>query len=60
MIEIDPKFKNVLLESLEESMYKLSLQLDKMKGEPLTPNRKELTKKQTLLEELQHIISLGN
>ncbi|NNE30594.1 MAG: hypothetical protein HKN16_13220 [Saprospiraceae bacterium] len=59
MIEIDPKFKGVLLEALQESMYKLSLDLSKMKGEPLTSNRRELSKKQALLEELQHIITVG-
>ena len=56
MIKIDDKYKAVLLESIEDRMYKLSLDLDKLKGQPLTKIRKELAKKQKLLEELQHII----
>ena len=38
-------------------MYKLSLQLEGMKGGALTKERKELTEKQGMLEELQHLIS---
>jgi len=57
MIEIDPKYCPILLEALEESMYKLSLQLESLKGQPLTSERKRLTQKQTQLEELQHIVS---
>lgn len=57
MINIDPKYKPILLEALEEMMYKLSLQLDDMKGQPLGELRKELTEKQTKLEELQRLIS---
>lgn len=54
---IDPKYKPVLLEALEDMMYKLSLQQEKLKGKPLTPERKEITDKQTQVEELQHQIS---
>ncbi|MGI9541700.1 MAG: hypothetical protein ACR2MX_00490 [Cyclobacteriaceae bacterium] len=57
MIEIDPKYSPILLEALEESMYKLSLQLEALKGQPLTERRKQLTKKQIQLEELQHLVS---
>lgn len=57
MIKIDPKDKLLLLEALEELMYKLSLQLDDLKGGPLDNTRKELTDKQTRLEALQHKIS---
>ena len=57
MIEIDPKHRPILLEALEELMYKLSLRLDQLKGEPLDRERKELTDKQARLEELQHLIS---
>jgi hypothetical protein len=46
-----------MLEALEDLMYKLSLQLEGLKGGPLTKERKELTDKQTMLEELQHLIS---
>ena len=58
MLEIDPKHKPLLLEALEELMYKLSIQLEDLKGEPLTGSRKELTQKQKHIEELQHFISI--
>ena len=58
MQNIDPKYKPILLEALEDLMYKLSLQLDSLKGGPLTKERKDLTAKQDMLEELQHTISL--
>lgn len=57
MIEIDPKYGPILLEALEEAMYKLSIQLEELKGQPLTDQRKQLTEKQSSLEELQHLIS---
>lgn len=54
---IDPKYKPVLLEALEDMMYKLSMQLEPLKGKPLTGERKLLTAKQNAVEELQHIVS---
>jgi len=57
MLSIDPKYKPILLEALEEFMYKLSLDQEKLKGQPLTPARKAITKKQEMIEELQHFIS---
>lgn len=54
---IDPKYKPILLEALEDMMYKLSIQLEPLKGKPLTAERKQLTAKQNLTEELQHIVS---
>jgi hypothetical protein len=54
---LDSKYKTLLLEALEDLMYKLSLQLENLKGGPLTKERKELTNKQAMLEELQHLIS---
>jgi hypothetical protein len=54
---IDAKYKPLVLEALEDLMYKLSLQLDGLKGGPLTKERKDLTNKQALVEELQHLIS---
>lgn len=57
LMTIDPKYKPILLEALEEMMYKLSLQLAELKGGPLTPERKKLTAKQNSVEELQHLIS---
>jgi len=58
-MNIDPKHKSILLEALEDMLYKLSLQLDNLKGEPLTSERKVLTRKQELVEELQHLISVS-
>ena len=49
-----------MLESLEELMYKLSLQLEELKGQPMTRERRKLTEKQTLIEDLQHQISMGS
>jgi hypothetical protein len=57
---IDPKYKPVLLEALEDMMYKLSMQLEPLKGKPLTGERKQLTAKQSALEELQHLVSNSN
>jgi len=56
-MDIEPKYKPILLEALEDLMYKLSLQLEELKGGPLTKERKELTAKQRMLEELQHRVS---
>ena len=59
MIELDIKHKDVLLEALEELMYKLSLELNELKGGPLDKRRKELTQKQQSIEQLQHDISIA-
>ncbi|MFZ1806283.1 MAG: hypothetical protein WAU36_03620 [Cyclobacteriaceae bacterium] len=59
MIKVDQKYRPLLLEALEELMYKLSLELANLKGEPLTKTRKGLTKKQEEIEALQHLISLS-
>lgn len=59
MIEATPENKAILLEALEDMMYKLSLQLDELKGGPLDRQRKALTKKQSKVEKLQHQISLA-
>ena len=56
MIQIDPKHKTVLIEALEEQMYKISLELESYKGKPLTKERKFLLKKQSALEEIQHAL----
>ncbi|MBL6448612.1 hypothetical protein JMN32_20035 [Fulvivirga sp. 29W222] len=58
MIEIEPHYKPILLEALEDMMYKLSLQLNELKGKPLDKERKALTQKQSEIEKLQHIISI--
>ncbi len=60
MIQLDSSYRPLLLEALEDKMYKLSLQLNEMKGQALTERRKELTKKQKKLEELQHLISIAD
>ena len=57
MIHIDPSNKDLLLEALEELMYKLSLDLAQLKGGPMTAERKALTAKQEAIEKLQHEIS---
>ncbi|MEO1053225.1 MAG: hypothetical protein AAFX87_21515 [Bacteroidota bacterium] len=57
MIKLDTQYQPILLEALEDMMYKISLQLDDLKGGPNTQQRKELTQKQAQIEELQHLIS---
>lgn len=59
MIQIDAKYGPILLESLEDLMYKLSMQLNELKGGPLSKERKTLTHKQNQVEELQHLISVS-
>ena len=53
-MEIDEKYRNVIREALSDYLYKVSLELNDMKGKALTDRRKELTKKQQLLEELRN------
>lgn len=57
-LNIDTQYRPVLLEALEDMMYKLSLQLNDMKGQPMSKERQALTEKQHMLEELQHQISI--
>ena len=58
-MEIDKKYQDLLLEALEDLMYKTALELAKMKGKSLTKRRKELTDKQKEIERLQHLISIA-
>lgn len=58
-MQIDKKYAPLILEALEGLMYKTALELAKMKGQPLTKARKELTKKQNKIEALQHLVSVG-
>jgi len=58
MINIEEAHKELLLEALEELMYKLSLELAELKGGPMDKNRKALTTKQKRIEDLQHQISI--
>lgn len=55
-MNIDPKYKPLILEALEDMMYKISLQLEELKGGPLTKERKALTEKQAEVEKAQHAI----
>ena len=56
-MHIPNKYRETLLVALEEYMYKLSLELNKYKGQPMTQTRRDLTNKQRALEDLQHIVS---
>ncbi len=60
MIELDSMNKAILLEALEDMMYKLSLQLEDLKGGPLDKERKRLTEKQAEVERIQHVISTSD
>ena len=60
MIQIDKKYRELLLEALEDLMYKLSLEQEDLKGQPMSKWRKELTRKQTQVEELQHLVSMSD
>ena len=53
-LKINRKFRMILNEALSDYHYKISLELNSMKGQPLTSQRKELTKKQRLVEELRN------
>lgn len=57
MIQFDSKYKALVLEALEDMMYKLSIELSQLAGGPMDSHRKKLTKKQTQIETLQHIVS---
>lgn len=54
MPTIEPKHVPLMLEAIEELLYKIALRLEELKGGPLTGERKELTKKQKALEDIQH------
>ncbi|QNL21731.1 hypothetical protein HZR84_07200 [Hyphobacterium sp. CCMP332] len=58
MIQIPEKYKGLLLETIEEALYKIALNMEDLKGGPMTPQRKKLDKKQKDLEALQHKISI--
>ena len=53
---IEAKYKDVISEALSDMMYKLSIEQESFRGKPNTKQRKLLTKKQELVETLQHII----
>ena len=54
MPNIDPKYTSLVLEAIEELLYRIALRLEELKGGPMNAERKELTKKQRDLETLQH------
>lgn len=58
MIQIPEKYKDLILETIEEALYKIALNIEDLKGGPMTPQRKKLDKKQKDLEALQHKISV--
>ncbi|MEQ8519626.1 MAG: hypothetical protein RLN79_01090 [Cytophagales bacterium] len=58
MIQIPEKYKDLILETIEEALYKIALNMEDLKGGPMTPQRKKLDKKQKELEALQHKISV--
>ena len=60
MISIDDNYRALLLEALEDLMYKTSLRLEALKGQPMTAERRQLTRKQRTLEKLQHLILAGS
>ncbi len=55
-IQIDDKFKDVLVEVLDDYLYRVSLELNALKGQPMTSNRKDLTKNQRKMEELRNLL----
>ena len=52
--KVDAKYHIVLQEALDDYLYKVSLELNELKGHSLNNRRKELTKKQRLIEELRN------
>lgn len=59
MIKINAGEKALLLEALEDLMYKISMQSDKFKGQANTKERKAITQRQKQIEALQHSISIA-
>jgi hypothetical protein len=56
-ISIDDKYRPILIDVLNDYLYKVSIELNELKGQPLTKKRKELSKKQRLIEELRNKLS---
>lgn len=50
------KYKDLLLEAIEELLYKVAIDMENYKGGPMGKARKQLDKKQKMLEKLQHEI----
>lgn len=48
----------ILLDALEDLLYKLAMQMDQLKGGPMNAERISIDRKQKIAESLQHKISL--
>jgi hypothetical protein len=57
-MEITDKYRKILVEALGDLMYWVSLDLSKLKGQPMTRERKQLTTKQQNIEDLLHLFSI--
>lgn len=57
-MEIPDKYRKITVEALGDLMYRVSLDLSKLKGQPLTRERKRLTKKQRDIEDILHLLSV--
>jgi len=55
-IKLEDKYKVILKEAMDDYIYKVSLQLNEMKGQSMTDKRKELTDKQRYAEKLRKAI----
>ena len=53
-LKVDSKYYTVLREALDDYLYKVSLELNDLKGHTMNNRRKELTRKQRLIEELRN------
>jgi hypothetical protein len=53
-LQVDNKYKIIVLEALDDYLYKVSLKLNELKGQTMTKERKQLTEKQRLGEELRN------
>ena len=56
-IEFNDYEVSILLEALEDLLYKLAMEMNRFKGGPMSPGRQKIDKKQNSAEELQHRIS---
>jgi hypothetical protein len=57
-IEFNDYEVSILLEALEDLLYKLAMEMNQFKGGPMSSGRQKIDKKQSFAEELQHRISL--
>ena len=57
---IEEKYRGVVLEAMNDYLYKVSLELNQLKGGAMTNRRKELTRKQKLMEEIRSHLNASN